>query len=798
MGLLKKKQKLPHSGSAPGQPCTAATAGTSAPEPQQQGLDRLHRAAACGHLAWLRRWHWWVEIWGIDRRDRENRTPLHLACANGHTEVVTFLVRHRCQLDAADSLRRTPLMTAVQFHQEDCVSFLLEHGADPNLTDTDGHTALHLAIQAHNKNLVGLLLRHFVDHRVKNKEGFTPLALAVSEGQEEIVEILLKAGVDVHARDQHQRTPLMIAASVGQLNLVKVLLSYGANISHEDADGRIAEDYADLHGYWSLSQYLAKVEGTAEAPAEDAQGDNILNILRIPERARAAGELEIKTDLENTGEAPACDTEDITIVTSPEQAGAAPSMWGAPAVDRGATDDLFEGGSVRSSDEEGNDDTWSDSEESIWSSPKEALAQLQMESHLLHQLLENLKEQQLIQGSAVTVAQGWFNDIFHKLRAAAEKQAYMLEEFNKELKATCAGLREQVFKYEADKVKREGNVRELQQKLAEALKNLSGTEASLEVATRRCRNLEEANLGLEKELGEAKSKGNVRELQQKLAEALKNLSGTEASLEVATRRCRNLEEANLGLEKELGEAKSKGNVRELQQKLAEALKNLSGTEASLEVATRRCRNLEEANLGLEKELGEAKSKLQELEEQHLQCERCIRDLKTALENKEREVRDSFQRLEGLLLASSERITAMKHLEERVQCLEAESARLEGTVQQQSRRIEALLQGSSLEQAASQDRLEQSRAHDHDAERKLLLCRIGGLEQELESKKYTLRENIVQIQKYEQLYLEEVKKRRCLQNELESADVSHEDTAGLTAEDYAFIHGYSRPPNLKIC
>ncbi|XP_071582920.1 ankyrin repeat domain-containing protein 18B-like isoform X3 [Heliangelus exortis] len=777
------------------------------------------------------------------------RTPLHLACANGHTEVVTFLVRHRCQLDAADSLRRTPLMTAVQFHQEDCVSFLLEHGADPNLTDTDGHTALHLAIQAHNKNLVGLLLRHFVDHRVKNKEGFTPLALAVSEGQEEIVEILLKAGVDVHARDQHQRTPLMIAASVGQLNLVKVLLSYGANISHEDADGRIAEDYADLHGYWSLSQYLAKVEGTAEAPAEDAQGDNILNILRIPERARAAGELEIKTDLENTGEAPACDTEDITIVTSPEQAGAAPSMWGAPAVDRGATDDLFEGGSVRSSDEEGNDDTWSDSEESIWSSPKEALAQLQMESHLLHQLLENLKEQQLIQGSAVTVAQGWFNDIFHKLRAAAEKQAYMLEEFNKELKATCAGLREQVFKYEADKVKREGNVRELQQKLAEALKNLSGTEASLEVATRRCRNLEEANLGLEKELGEAKSKGNVRELQQKLAEALKNLSGTEASLEVATRRCRNLEEANLGLEKELGEAKSKGNVRELQQKLAEALKNLSGTEASLEVATRRCRNLEEANLGLEKELGEAKSKgnvrelqqklaealknlsgteaslevatrrcrnleeanlglekelgeakskLQELEEQHLQCERCIRDLKTALENKEREVRDSFQRLEGLLLASSERITAMKHLEERVQCLEAESARLEGTVQQQSRRIEALLQGSSLEQAASQDRLEQSRAHDHDAERKLLLCRIGGLEQELESKKYTLRENIVQIQKYEQLYLEEVKKRRCLQNELESADVSHEDTAGLTAEDYAFIHGYSRPPNLKIC
>ncbi|XP_071588495.1 POTE ankyrin domain family member B-like [Heliangelus exortis] len=367
---FSRKRRVSRSVSAPGQPCGAAAAGTGAPEPQQQGLGRLHRAAARGHLAWLRRWRRWMEIWGIDRRDRENRTPLHLASANGHTEVVRFLVRHRCRLDAADNFGRTPLMRAVQFHQEDCVAFLLEHGADPNLTDTDGHTALHLAIQAHDKNLVRLLLRHFVDHRAKNKEGFTPLALAVSEGQEEIVEILLKAGVDVHARDQHQRTPLMIAASVGQLNLVQVLLSYGANISHEDTDGNTAEDYADLHGYWSLSQYLAKMENTSEAPAGDAQGDNILKILRIPERAGAAGEMEAKTDQENRGEAPACDTEDTSIVITAEDAGAAPFLWGAPAVDRGATDDLCEGGSIRSSEEEGNDDTWSDSEESICFSPK--------------------------------------------------------------------------------------------------------------------------------------------------------------------------------------------------------------------------------------------------------------------------------------------------------------------------------------------------------------------------------------------------------------------------------------------
>ncbi|XP_030317989.1 ankyrin repeat domain-containing protein 26-like [Calypte anna] len=149
---------------------------------------------------------------------------------------------------------------------------------------------------------------------------------------------------------------------------------------------------------------------------------------------------------------------------------------------------------------------------------QKALAQLQSESHLFHQLLEDVQEQQLMQGSAVTVSQEWFNDIFHKLRAVAEKQVYTLEEMNKELKANCTDLREQVFNYEADEVKREGNVRELQQELGEALKKLSVAEASLEVATRRCRNLEEANLGLEKELEEAKSKVHevVPEFQNKL------------------------------------------------------------------------------------------------------------------------------------------------------------------------------------------------------------------------------------------------------------------------------------------
>ncbi|XP_030324393.1 ankyrin repeat domain-containing protein 26-like [Calypte anna] len=603
-------------------PCAAAAAGTSAPGPQQQGLGRLHRAAARGHLAWLRRWSWWIEIWGIDRRDRENRTPLHLACANGHTEVATFLVRHCCQLDAADSFGRTPLMMAVQFQHQACAGFLLKCGADPNLRDVVGNTALHLAVLSCSPEVVELLLDHNASLDAKNKEGFTPLSLAVSEGQVETAEFLLRMGADVHARDQQQRTPLMMAASVGKMKLIQVLLHYGADISHEDTNGLTADEYACIYGYPSFREQLSESAAPKKAEAAHAGVEDFSKggLKRSEKKGIGSGWRASAEQLDFTPKEKA-----------PEQHGKQEKKEAAvelkPAIAgcmkkyllNGSPDEPNTTCSENPGEHSGSTFHVSSpakkrglKEATENSEVQKALAQLQSESHLFHQLLEDVQEQQLMQGSAVTVSQEWFNDIFHKLRAVAEKQVYTLEEMNKELKANCTDLREQVFNYEADEVKREGNVRELQQELGEALKKLSVAEASLEVATRRCRNLEEANLGLEKELEEAKSKGNVRELQQELGEALKKLSVAEASLEVATRRCRNLEEANLGLEKELEEAKSKGNVRELQQELGEALKKLSVAEASLEVATRRCRNLEEANLGLEKELEEAKSKVHEV------------------------------------------------------------------------------------------------------------------------------------------------------------------------------------------
>ncbi|NXU97295.1 ANKR7 protein, partial [Cettia cetti] len=133
------------------------------------------------------------------------RTPLHLASANGHGDVIRHLTGKNCQLNLADDIKRTPLMKTVQCQQEECVALLLEHGADPNLADTDSNTALHLAVLSGNNAVGGLLLEHNASSGAQNQEGYSPLNFAGSKKHEEMLECLLKKAADGQAAEQCER-----------------------------------------------------------------------------------------------------------------------------------------------------------------------------------------------------------------------------------------------------------------------------------------------------------------------------------------------------------------------------------------------------------------------------------------------------------------------------------------------------------------------------------------------------------------------------------------------------------------
>uniref|UniRef100_A0A7N9CHH3 Uncharacterized protein n=1 Tax=Macaca fascicularis TaxID=9541 RepID=A0A7N9CHH3_MACFA len=169
-----------------------------------EDLDDLHRAA------------WWgtvprVELIlmlrdpGLDKRDKKKRTALHLACANGHPEVVKLLLHRHCQLHVLDGEKRTALIKAVQCQEEECANILLEHGADPNIPDVYGNTTLHYAIYNEDKSMTKILLSYGANIESENKGGLTPFLLAVLEQKQQMVEFLVKKKANLNAVDNFKR-----------------------------------------------------------------------------------------------------------------------------------------------------------------------------------------------------------------------------------------------------------------------------------------------------------------------------------------------------------------------------------------------------------------------------------------------------------------------------------------------------------------------------------------------------------------------------------------------------------------
>ncbi|XP_078787864.1 ankyrin repeat domain-containing protein 26 isoform X21 [Oryzias latipes] len=218
---------------------------------------------------------------------------------------------------------------------------------------------------------------------------------------------------------------------------------------------------------------------------------------------------------------------------------------------------------------------------------QERLAQAQSDAMLLRQQLEEAQNKGSAKERAVTDAQERFSDILSKLRSDCEERVQLVEDRNKELASKAADLCDKIYKLEEEKSDRETN------------------------------------------------------------------------------------------------------LRQLQQELADSLKKLSMSEASLEVNTRYRSDLEEEKTRLLRDLDRLKAKLEESEDQFVQAERRVHNLKSSLNEKEQELGTTAQKLQEALSSSAATALTIKQLEEALQKLEIENAKLEAAAKQQTSKIEAL-------------------------------------------------------------------------------------------------------------
>lgn len=169
----------------------------------------------------------------VNSRDKEGReTPLHLAAARGHTDVVRWLVQHGADVNARCYNEFTPLHLA---SNAPIATILVKAGGKLNVHSSFGATPMQCAAEQARFGIGGRLA--VVEAIRKSGE---PLdlysALCLEKGELARAMIRTKPGT-AKTINVGGRTVLHVAAGNGDIDTVKLLLKIGMDVDTGDEVG---------------------------------------------------------------------------------------------------------------------------------------------------------------------------------------------------------------------------------------------------------------------------------------------------------------------------------------------------------------------------------------------------------------------------------------------------------------------------------------------------------------------------------------------------------------------------------
>lgn len=236
------------------------------------GMTPLHLAVASGHLEVMELLL--ASNANVDATDKFGKTPLDDAAFYGRKDVAEMLIRSNANVNTRERDGSTPLITAAGWGKKDVVELLLNEHAAVNVTNTYGKSALREAVEGGYIDVSELLLAGGADVHTRDRLGFTPLAYATKAGA---AQLLLAHGADVNARDSSAGgTPLHWAAFRSSKGVTEVLLASNADVNAKDNGGETALHWAARNGHIAVVELL--LASNANVNATDKNGDTPLQI----------------------------------------------------------------------------------------------------------------------------------------------------------------------------------------------------------------------------------------------------------------------------------------------------------------------------------------------------------------------------------------------------------------------------------------------------------------------------------------------------------------------------------------
>ncbi|XP_066023099.1 E3 ubiquitin-protein ligase MIB2-like isoform X3 [Pocillopora verrucosa] len=247
-------------------------------------------------------------------------TALHVACRQGHCDIIRELLERGANMDIVDNQGYTAMhLSTYQDESGEALKLLLEKGFDPNVQQrSNKSTPLHLAVERRNETAVRILTqcpecdvnlqdeagdtplhcaiflqRHSmmdilldcsrISVTLCNGKGFNYLQLAVLKGNKRAVErIFATTGNSLNVINNDGFTTLHIAAINNHLEIAKILLRKpGCEVDSPTAENESALHLAADKGYSLMVGML--LDHGADVNAVDNDGDTALHITLMKE-----------------------------------------------------------------------------------------------------------------------------------------------------------------------------------------------------------------------------------------------------------------------------------------------------------------------------------------------------------------------------------------------------------------------------------------------------------------------------------------------------------------------------------